>query len=284
MINYFHAYIINPSKPSETVNLPAAQAFVDFITSPALQAQLKSYLASTSDPGGPPFVADASPMITPQVPYVYHAGKPLTVTGTVTNAQPGYPAPGVSRSSSTRSWASLALPVAHGTTNSTGAYSIRFTPPATGSYEVTTPLITQIEIPTLNPAFGDILSPARQRQFAFTVHSAITNLRARSAGGRALVVGSVAPGTGHVKASVRSSPAAGSKGASRQWPPTGWPPTTATSPSPSRSRRSRWQFKVKFQDPKQVVASTSRTVTTTVGAEPASSVTVRSVKVTKAAR
>ena len=45
------------------MNLTAAQDFVNFLTSPAFQSQLKSYLP-TADPGGPPFVADASPNLT----------------------------------------------------------------------------------------------------------------------------------------------------------------------------------------------------------------------------
>ena len=53
LINYFHVYIINPSKPGETVNLTAAQDFVSFLTAPAFQSQLKAYLPTT-DPGGPP--------------------------------------------------------------------------------------------------------------------------------------------------------------------------------------------------------------------------------------
>ena len=44
LINYFHAYIINPDKPGETVNVTAAQDFVNFLTSPAFQSQLKNYL------------------------------------------------------------------------------------------------------------------------------------------------------------------------------------------------------------------------------------------------
>ena len=47
LINYFHVYIINPSKPGETVNLTAAQDFVSFLTSPAFQSQLKTYLPTT---------------------------------------------------------------------------------------------------------------------------------------------------------------------------------------------------------------------------------------------
>src|SRR6202012_3441963 len=93
LVNYFHVYIINPSKPGETVNVPAAQDFVNFLTSPSFQAQLKTYLAATSDPGGPPFVASASPDLTASgFPKTYHANKQATVTGTLTNAEPGYPA------------------------------------------------------------------------------------------------------------------------------------------------------------------------------------------------
>ena len=43
LINYFHVYIINPSKPGQTVNLTAAQDFISFLTSQAFQSQLKTY-------------------------------------------------------------------------------------------------------------------------------------------------------------------------------------------------------------------------------------------------
>ena len=76
LINYFHVYIINPSVPGETVNLTAAQDFVNFLTSPTLQSQLKNYLASTGDPGGPPFVADASPIITATGTPEHRHGRP----------------------------------------------------------------------------------------------------------------------------------------------------------------------------------------------------------------
>ena len=44
--------------------MTAAQDFVNFLTSTAVQGGLKNYLANTGDPGGPPFVADASPHLT----------------------------------------------------------------------------------------------------------------------------------------------------------------------------------------------------------------------------
>ena len=41
--------------------MPGAQALVSFLTSPAFQASLRNYLASTGDSGGAPFIGDASP-------------------------------------------------------------------------------------------------------------------------------------------------------------------------------------------------------------------------------
>ena len=64
LINYFHVYIINPAKPSETVNLQGAQDFVSVLTSSAFQSQLKTYLNTTTDPGGAPFKPTASPGLT----------------------------------------------------------------------------------------------------------------------------------------------------------------------------------------------------------------------------
>ncbi len=96
LTNYFHGYMINPSKSGETVNQPAAKAFLDYITSPSVQTQVSNYLAHTADPAGAPFVADASPKISvaSKIPGTYRAGKKLTVSGTLTNSQPGFPVPG----------------------------------------------------------------------------------------------------------------------------------------------------------------------------------------------
>ena len=42
LVNYFHGYIINPGKPNQSINLPAAKDFITYITSPAVQAQVGS--------------------------------------------------------------------------------------------------------------------------------------------------------------------------------------------------------------------------------------------------
>jgi len=159
LINYFHAYIINPSKPGETVNLTAAQDFVNYLTLPAVQGQLKNYLP-TVDPGGPPFVADASPTITAAgFPATLTAGTPVTVTGQVINNEIGYPALGGKTVSVDQVKGVTPISVGSGTTDATGHYSIKFTPTASGSYQVATGAISQIEDATLSPPYGDILSP-----------------------------------------------------------------------------------------------------------------------------
>jgi tungstate transport system substrate-binding protein len=160
LINYFHAYIINPSAPGEAVNLGAAEDFISFLTSVGFQSQLSNYLAGTPDVSGAPFVADAAPLITASgLNKNANAGAPLTVKGTVTNAQPGYPAISGARVNVVEVEAGIPVVVAHGTTDSTGAYSIRFTPKTSGFYGVSTPQITEVADATLTPAFSDILSP-----------------------------------------------------------------------------------------------------------------------------
>ncbi|MBV9192889.1 MAG: hypothetical protein JO168_02010 [Solirubrobacterales bacterium] len=283
LVNYFHVYIINPSKPGETVNLTAARDFVNFLTSPAFQAQLKTYLASTSGPGGPPFVADASPNLSVSgFPHIYHASKPATVTGTLTNAERGYPPLAGKTVTIDALKGALVIPVATGTTNSTGHYSIKFTPPATGSYEVTTSQISQIENSTLHPVYGDILSPAATAVASLTVRSATSNLRVTSQGGHAMVTGTVKPGTLHHKATVTVlARAAGKKGAFKKVATDHLGTNQGNFAVSVPLAAGKWQVEVKFQDPKQVVATSSRAVTVTIGARPASSVSLRTAKAKK---
>jgi tungstate transport system substrate-binding protein len=278
LVNYFHAYIVNPSKPGETVNLTAAQDFLNLITSPLVQAQLKGYLPS-ADPGGPPFVADASPILTASgLPRTYHAGKPLTVTGTVTNAQPGYPPIAFKNVTLDEIEGGVPVALATGRTKADATYSIRFTPTSTGSYELSTGQIIQIENATLNPVFGDLLSPAATSPVAVTVQSAITKLVTRSAGGKALVFGSVAPGTGHVKGIVRVlARAVGSKKGFRTIATDRLSASDGNFAIIAALAARGWQIKVNFQDARQVLGSASPTVRLTVGPKPASSVSLRSL-------
>ena len=280
LINYFHAYIINPAKPNEQINLPAAKDLLNMLTSPSFQSQLKNYLAHTSDPAGAPFKADASPVITEHgLPRSAKAGRRVTVTGTVTNAEPGYPALAGKTVSVDEIVGGVPVPVANGKTNATGSYRISFRPASSGSYEVGTPQIAQIEESTITPVFGDLLSPGATAPVKLAVHSAITKLSVRSVGGKALVFGSVAPANGHAKASVTVlARLAGSKGRFKRVDTDRLRSTAGNFAVAVPLRAGRWQLEVAFKDPNQVVA-TSRNVKVTVGGKPATAVTLGSAKV-----
>ena len=286
LINYFHVYIINPNMPGETVNVTAAQDFVNFLTSTAVQGELKNYLANTGDPGGPPFVADASPRLTVNgLPKTYRAGKALTVSGQVTNAQPGFPAPSGATVTLSRVVAGVPVAVATARTNATGAYTMRVSPTSSGSYEVSTGQISQIEIPTLSPAYGDILSPAASTPVPVAVQSKVSGLSVESVGGRALVVGSVAPGKGHANATVTFlARKNGSHGAFRKVAVDRLGANdgnfAATLPLAATNKAKKgWQVKVKFQDGKQVLGSTSATKKVTVQPAPHATAKLSSVSV-----
>jgi ABC-type tungstate transport system permease subunit len=161
LINYFHAYIINPSSAGETVNLPAALAFVSLLTSPTIQAELKTYLDRTSDVGGSPFIADASPTLTETgLPKKASYGSYVTVKGALTNAEIGYPVLAGQTVTVDELEAGIPVTVASGKTDATGSYSIRFKPKTSGSYQVATGQLTQLENATLSPQYSDVLSPA----------------------------------------------------------------------------------------------------------------------------
>ncbi len=282
LINYFHGYIINPNKPGQTVNLRAAQAFLNYITSPAVQAQVAAYLQGN----GAPFTPTASPLLTgspfPST-FVARAGKKLTVKGTLTNAQPGYPVLSGEPVSISKVVNGLPVSVATGRTDSGGKFSISFVPPTNGSYEVTTNQIAKVEDANLNPVFGDLLSPAATTPKKITVHSAITQLASTSQGGQALIRGQVSPGTGHVKATVTlfSKPVGSKKGFKK----VGSVKLAASDANFAvvlpKLGPGTWLVQAKYSDPGQVVAAQARTIKVTVGAKPNTSVSFTSVKVAK---
>ena len=283
LINYFHVYIINPSKPGETVNLTAAQDFISFLTSQAFQSQLKTYLPTT-DPGGPPLKADASPNLTESgLTKNYTAKHPLTVKGTLVDAEPGYPALSGETVNVQQIAGGVPLTIASGKTNSTGSYRIKFTPSSTGSYEVSTGQISKIEDATLTPPYGDILSPAATSPVKVKVHGATSNLRVQSQGGKALVIGTVGPGTGHVKGTVTVfARAEGKTGVFKKVATDRLATTQGNFAISVPLAAGGWELKVKFQDPKQgVVTATSRTVKVTITPGPPSSMSLNSVKTRK---
>jgi ABC-type tungstate transport system permease subunit len=275
LTNYFHAYIINPNKPDEQVNLTAAQDLLNFLTSPIVQSQLRTYLDDTSDPGGAPFVADASPEIsvTSGFPSTVAAGHTVTVTGTLTNAEPGYPSLSGKTVSVDELLAGVPVRVASGTTNSAGGFSIAFTPPSSGSYELATGQIQQIENSQVNPVFGDILSPAATSPSSMSVQASIAIINARGSAGGASVTGSVSPaapdGNANVTILARRQ---GSTGAFTQ---VGGESLTGGQGSYAANAAllpGKWQLEATYTDPGELLSATSSTVNVTV---PSSSTTVR---------
>jgi hypothetical protein len=160
-------------------------------------------------------------------------------------------------------------------TNAKGAFTIRFVPPVNGSYELTTSQIAQIEDPSLSPAFGDLLSPAATTPVKITVHSAVTKLFAKSRGGKALVYGTVAPGTSHVKGVVTVF-AKGAKGGFKRAATHRLGSGDGTFAVLVSAKPGKWQYKVAYADPRQVIGATSKAVRLTVGAKPAASIKLAS--------
>jgi tungstate transport system substrate-binding protein len=283
LINYFHAYIINPTAPCggcESVNLPAAQDFIKFVTSSTIQSQLVNYLShNTTDTLGPPFVADASPTITltPGFPSTDAAGKSVTVTGAVTNAELGFPNPTGETVSVSQVVAGVPTAIPGATdvvSGSNGDFSITFTPPSSGSYEVTTPQISQVELTslageTLSPSYGDILSPGASSPTTITVDSSATISSAKASPGGLTVSGAVAPAAldanGKVTLYVRKA------GSTSDYSEIG-----AASVGQGQSayvisaslKPGKWQVETTYTDPGEVAAGTSSPSNVTVPSSP----------------
>ncbi len=287
--NYFHAYIINPSAPCgcETVNLTAAQDFMKFITSPAIQAQLSNYLAfNTNDSGGAPFVADASPTVTATgIPGTVNAGTPVTVTGSVATNELGYPAIANVPVSVDLVVAGVDIPIgeATGTSNGTGAYTLTFTPPASGSYQVVSGQVSQIEDPTLTPTFGDIQSPGASTAVAVTVQSGVAISSATLGPGGIAVSGTVNPAglDANGKVTILARPA-GSSGAFSEIGAAAIAQGQAGFAVAGTLGAGSWQVEATYSDPGQFASSTSAVANVTVPASaPAHAVSFKKVSAKK---
>jgi tungstate transport system substrate-binding protein len=284
LTNYFHGYIINPNKPNQQINLPAAKDFLNYITSPSVQEQVGKYLETQGQAA--PFTPTASPLLTKSpVPGTYRAasGKKVTIKGSLTNAEPGYPVLNNEPVTVDQIVGGAPLEIATGKTNSQGKYSISFVPPATGSYQVTTAQIAKVENSTLNPVFGDLLSPAATASVKITVHSAITKLTARSQGGKVLVFGTVSPGKDHTKkatVTILAKKVGSSKGF-KKIATDKLASNDANYAAQASLAAGNWFIQTKYSDAKQVVAAKARVVKVSVKSKPKTSISFSSVKVKK---
>ncbi len=277
LVNYFHVYIINPNKPGETVNLQAAQDFVSMLTSPSFQSQLPNYLNTVSPT--PLFNPTASPGLTATFsPTSPAAGGQVTVTGQLTNKQPGFATLANQAVNVDEIVGTLPLQVATGTTDSGGGYSISFAPTSSGTYEVSTGQISVIEIPSLNPAYGDLLAPASSTTTTLTVAGAVTITKTTTSAGSVNVSGTLSPKAPDDNATV--SLLAKKKGSNGSFALIGSASLKAgqTSYALSGSRAGgAWTIAVQYSDPGQLSTATSTPTNVTI---PARSVAVKFKKVT----
>jgi tungstate transport system substrate-binding protein len=203
LVNSFHAYAINPDKftgQPVSFNLPAAEAFLNWLTSPAGQNDVKAYLSHA--PGGSPFLPDAAPSLTTSttLPKVVDAGKAITIKGTLKNVVPGTPAlagkpvtllalrPSVAKANP----GARPVPVAITSTSATGHFSFTYRPNANAIYSLSTGQILQIE-QQLSPPFGDLLAPTSKPLGRTKVRGAITIHALHVKRGHITVRGTLAP-------------------------------------------------------------------------------------------
>ena len=274
LTNYFHVYIINPDKPGETVNVPAAQDFVSFLTSQAFQSQLKSYLNTTTDPGGAPFVADASPTVTASgLPSVATAGQAVTVSGDVIQPQPGFPALAGQPVVVDQLVGGVPLQVASGTTDGAGHYSVSFVPRSSGSFQVATPQLSQIENASLNPAYGDLLAPAATSATSMSVQGIVSLTSAKVSSQSVTVSGGILPAAPDSSGQVTILARKGTSGAFSQ---IGGAALTAGQTAYAASGNltpGTWQVEAIYSDPGQLLSATSRVVGVTIPNAPSGSPT-----------
>jgi tungstate transport system substrate-binding protein len=273
LINYFHAYIISPTTGAP--NLQAAQDLISYLTSPSFQSKVGTYLASTGDPDGAPFTADASPIITASgLPSAVTPGTKVTVSGNVSNAEVGYPTLAGEPVAVDQVVNGVTIPVAFalGTTDNNGNYSITFTPPSTGSYQVVTPQISQIENSTLNPIYGDLLTPGASAATAITVQAAavpatgVATIKSTTGeAGFAKVTGTVSPAVpdanGHIAILARK---ATSKGAFAEVGGFNLRVGQTTFNASVTLAAGKWQLEALYTDPGTVTAATSKAEGVTV--------------------
>ncbi len=159
------------------------------------------------------------------------------------------------------------------------AARITFSPPNTGSYQVSTPPISQIENSSLNPVFGDLLQPAATAASKITVQGAVQGLSVKALPGGVLMSGSVLPGSGHANASVALLARSGKNGAFRKIASSSLGSLDHSFAVSASLKAGAWSVELRFQDPGQVLSTTTRAKRISVPPRDAASVTASSFKI-----
>jgi tungstate transport system substrate-binding protein len=269
LINSFHAYASNPAKFSggvaSGINLVGATAFLNWLTSPKAQRDITTY--QEADAGGSSFIGDAAPAITTNatLPSKVVSGKPVTITGSLTNRVPGTPAlAAVTMTlSATATGSATSSSVATAITDVNGDFSLTFKPTTNASYTLSSPQINQVEIPTptLTPEFGDILQPTSTRLGSSKVVGTATIAALTAKKGIVKVRGRVSPAVVGAAAHLNlyavpaSRPvSAAPKLVARQPLASG---DTTYSVKVALKRGERWRITVRYVNPGQISPGTS---------------------------
>lgn len=206
LTNSFHAYAINPDNPTikasgNQLNLPGAEAFLNWLTSPGGQNDVNAYLSNV--PGGSPFLKDAAPVLTTSkpLPTTIAAGKTLTIKGTLSNVVPGTPRLAGKPVSLLALRTSVAkanpsappVKVATTSTDGLGRFTLHYQPKANASYTLSTGQILQVENSTLKPVFGDLLAPTSKSLGRTRVKGSVTVHTLSAHDGLVTLKGSVGP-------------------------------------------------------------------------------------------
>lgn len=273
LVNTFHAYVVNPNAVAggSSLNTAGATALLDWITSDAGQTAIGNYLQGNAD--GAPFIPDAAPQVTvDDPPAVVNGGAAVTLTGSVANVVPGTPAlSGVQVQVLGRPAATpkaAFTPVTAGTTDSSGDFSIPFTPTVNETYKLFTPALPDQFEYTENPGpdFSDALQSTTTTVGAIDVKGTFVKENASTTKGHLKVTGSVNPvRTGNnAYLSLYARPA-GSTAAftyhGRHQLAAGSHGFSATYVLP----KGRWQFHLNYNNAGVINSGTSANKTVTVG-------------------
>jgi hypothetical protein len=152
-----------------------------------------------------------------------------------------------------------------GKTDANGHYSITFTPPSSGSYQATTGAISQVENSSLNPVYGDILSPSATTAVPVAVSGTISISKATASSGGVSVTGKLGPsapdGNGIVDILARKQ---GSKGGFKTIGSSALKKGAKTYAVNGNLGAGKWQIQTRYRDTGQFTTATSKSKNVTV--------------------
>jgi tungstate transport system substrate-binding protein len=203
LVNAFHIYAINPDAvpPNSQIDTVDALKVMNYLTSPAGQAVIGSYL-----PEDPPFLPAASPRVTVtrSVPASVVGRHALTVTGSLADKIPGYPALAGMRVNlqGVRTSTPTAAPrtVATALTNASGGYTLRYAPLARERYTLSVPGAKRLERADLDPQFFDLLTGSTSTLGATSVDGSLPSIARTHRGRFVRVSGPLLPTASGAKA------------------------------------------------------------------------------------